>query len=126
MGFRKSILEYHHGERLNGKTGYNTFKMLRLALSGLTSFSIKPLYAAAYLGMSISISSVLYLIYAVVQHYSGHTISGWASLIVAVTFLGGLQLFVLGVIGIYLGKVFLQTKNRPNYLILETRLNNEA
>lgn len=122
MGFKKIAIEYNHPKRLNGKSGYSTLKMFRLALSGLTSFSTKPLYLALYLGVTISFFSFIYMFYAVFKHYLGYTISGWSSLIIAISFLGGLQLFVLGIIGLYLGKLFMQSKQRPEYIIRKTSL----
>jgi dolichol-phosphate mannosyltransferase len=96
--------------------------MFGFALRGITSFSIHPLYAAAYLGFIISFLSVLYVPYALISYYFGHTISGWASVIVTIAFFGGLQLTILGIIGIYLGKLFMQAKGRPLYIIKETNL----
>lgn len=123
MGFNTTILQYEHNKRLNGNSSYSSFKMFRLALSGLTGFSVKPLHFAIYMGVAISGLSLIYLLYAIVRHYTGNTISGWSSIIITITFLGGLQLFVLGVIGVYIGKSFIQSKNRPQYLINKTTFN---
>ena len=95
---------------------------MELALKGITSFSTKPLTIAIYIGMISALSSVLYIPYALVSYYNGHAISGWASIIVTIAFFGGLQLMILGIIGIYLGKLFMQTKNRPHYIVKEMNL----
>ncbi len=126
MGFKKTTIQYDHCARQAGSTSYNAFKMLRLAMSGITCFSVKPLHAAIYLGIGISLFSFFYIIYALIQHYLGNTISGWSSLIIAVSFLGGLQLFVLGIIGIYLGKLFLHAKSRPEYIVRDKSLMTET
>jgi polyisoprenyl-phosphate glycosyltransferase len=122
VGFRQIAVEYVQDERLSGKSKYTVRKMMRFALQGITSFSIHPLYAAAYLGFGISLLSLLYLPYALYSHYFGYAISGWASVIVTIAFFGGLQLTILGIIGIYLGKLFMQAKQRPLYIIKETNL----
>jgi dolichol-phosphate mannosyltransferase len=122
MGFAQIGLEYTPNERISGKSKYTLKKMLRFALTGITSFSTKPLYVAAYLGFFFSIVSFLYFPYAVFSYYFGSTISGWASVIVTIAFFGGLQLCILGIIGLYLGKVFMQVKHRPLYIIKESNL----
>jgi dolichol-phosphate mannosyltransferase len=96
--------------------------MMQFALRGITSFSIKPLIIAIYLGFTFSILSLLYVPYALYALLFGHAISGWASMIVTIAFFGGLQLMILGIIGMYLGKLFLQSKDRPHYIIKETNL----
>ena len=122
MGFAQIGLEYTPNERISGKSKYTLKKMVRFALTGITSFSTKPLYVAAYLGFFFSIVSFLYFPYAVFSYYFGSTISGWASVIVTIAFFGGLQLCILGIIGLYLGKVFMQVKHRPLYIIKESNL----
>lgn len=85
------------------------------------SFSVRPLYATTLLGLIFSILSLLYIPYILISYFFGYIqISGWASLIATVAFFGGLQLFVLGIIGMYLGKLFMQAKQRPNYIIRST------
>jgi polyisoprenyl-phosphate glycosyltransferase len=122
VGFKQTALEYEQDERLSGKSKYTFKKMMRFALQGITSFSIHPLYAAAYLGFGISLLSLLYVPYALYSHYFGYTISGWTSVIVTIAFFGGLQLTILGIIGLYLGKLFMQSKGRPLYIIKETNV----
>jgi len=126
MGFKKTIVEYNHGLRINGNTNYSLPKMLKLATSGITSFSVKPLHMAIYLGLFISSLSLFYIPYVFVRFFYGHTISGWASLIVTVSFLGGLQLLIMGIIGLYLGKLFIQNKQRPEYIVKSTNIDNKS
>jgi polyisoprenyl-phosphate glycosyltransferase len=122
MGFKQVAVGYSPAERANGVSKYNFKKMMELALKGITSFSTKPLTIAIYLGFICSISSLLFIIYAIISYYSGYTISGWASVIVTIAFLGGIQLMILGIIGMYLGKLFMQSKQRPHYIINETNI----
>lgn len=125
MGYNKIILEYDQDKRLSGKSSYNPIKMFMLALSGITGFSVKPLHSAIIMGIIISGLSGLYIPYILVRYFTGHVISGWSSLIIAVTFLGGIQLFILGIIGLYLGKLFIQVKNRPEYIIRKANLDGQ-
>jgi glycosyltransferase involved in cell wall biosynthesis len=122
MGFSQSGIAYYPAARLSGESKYTIKKMVRFALQGITSFSTKPLYMAAYLGFSFAFLSVLYIPYIVYSFYQGHTVSGWASILAAIAFFGGLQLMILGIIGLYLGKLFMQSKSRPHYIIKETSL----
>jgi len=122
MGFKQSGIEYEPAERLKGKSKYTMKKMIRFALQGITSFSTKPLYIATYLGMSFSLISLLYVPYIIYSYYFGHAISGWTSIIATIAFFGGLQLMILGIIGMYLGKLFQQSKQRPHYIVKETNL----
>lgn len=122
MGYSQIAIDYVPSQRFSGSSKYNLKKMMRFALHGVTSFSIKPLYTAVYLGFSFSFLSILYLPYVIFSFYEGMEVNGWASLIMTVVFFGGLQLIILGIIGIYIGKMFIQTKNRPNYIIKSTNL----
>ena len=118
MGFRQTGIHFTAGERAFGESSYNLQKMMRFAFTGITAFSVKPLYLAAYLGFIFSAIAVLgYGIYVIHSFVSGTEISGWASLIMTVVFFCVLQLIILGIIGIYLGKIFKQVKERPNYII---------
>lgn len=122
MGFTQSGIEYTPGIRTEGKTKYTIKRMIRFALQGITSFSIKPLYIAVYLGFLFSLVALLYLPYVFYSYYFGHTISGWASLIATIAFFAGIQLMILGIIGIYIGKLFMQSKQRPHYIVKESNL----
>jgi len=122
MGYQQVAIDYVPSKRYSGSSKYNLRKMMGFALQGVTSFSIKPLYTAVYLGFSFSMLSILYVPYVFYAVYSGIEVDGWASTIMTIVFFGGLQLIIMGIIGIYIGKMFMQTKNRPNYIIKSTNL----
>ncbi|MNJ91535.1 hypothetical protein D3C87_91870 [compost metagenome] len=124
LGFRQFAIDYIPEQRFAGASKYNRSKMMRLAVHGVTSLSIKPLHMAVYLGFFFSFLSLLYIPYVIHALCIGKGVSGWASLISTVAFFGGLQLIILGIIGIYIGKMFMQTKNRPNYIIRSTNIDN--
>lgn len=123
LGFRQTAVNYTAQERHAGVSKYSLRRMLSLASQGITSFSIVPLRIATALGLSLSIVSFLYAVYALFQKLVfGTALVGWASVLVSVLFLGGVQLIFLGILGEYLGKMFIETKNRPNYIIAEKKL----
>jgi glycosyltransferase involved in cell wall biosynthesis len=127
VGFKQFAIDYKPSDRFSGSSKYTVKKMLQFALKGITSFSIRPLYLSIFLGISISFfATIFYLIYVFYSIYFGHVISGWSSVIFTVVFFGGLNLIVLGIIGVYVGKLFMQSKNRPNYIISETNLNSKV
>ncbi|KFF01169.1 glycosyl transferase family 2 [Chryseobacterium formosense] len=118
MGYKQIGIEFTANERSSGESSYNLKKMITFAFTGITAFSVKPLYIAAYLGFLFSgISVIGYGLYVLYAFIAKTEISGWASLIMTIVFFGGLQLIILGIIGIYLGKIFKQVKERPNYII---------
>jgi dolichol-phosphate mannosyltransferase len=118
MGFKQTGIDFTAAERLSGESSYNLKKMFTFAFTGITAFSVKPLYLAAYLGFLFSALSVIgYGTYVIHSFIAKTEISGWASLIMTIVFFGGLQLIILGIMGIYLGKIFKQVKDRPNYII---------
>lgn len=121
VGFKQFAVNYEPNERFSGKSKYTFGKMMRFAIQGITSFSTKPLSMAIILGISLSVFAfIFYIGYVIYSVYYGHVISGWASVITTVVFFGGLNLVVLGIIGVYIGKLFMQSKGRPNYLISNT------
>jgi dolichol-phosphate mannosyltransferase len=122
MGFRQIGIEYDPAQRTQGRSKYTVKKMIRFALQGITSFSTRPLYIAVYLGFIFSLLSLLYIPYIVYSFYFGHVISGWTSVIATIAFFGGLQLMILGIIGMYLGKLFMQSKQRPHYIVKESNM----
>jgi len=122
LGFKQYAIKYNPAARFSGQSKYTVKKMFRLALHGVTSFSIKPLYTAVYLGFILSFASVLYIPYVIYAFINNVEVSGWASVIMTIVFFGGLQLIILGIIGIYVGKMFMQTKNRPNYIVRSTNI----
>lgn len=117
MGFNQTGIEFVAGERFSGQSSYDLKKMLKFAFTGITSFSVKPLYLATYLGFIFSSLSLLYIPYVLYAFLTKTEISGWASLIMTIVFFGGVQLIILGILGIYLGKIFKQVKGRPNYIV---------
>lgn len=122
IGFTQTSVEYTPNSRHFGESKYSVKKMIKFALQGVTSFSIKPLYAATYIGFALSFLSILYVPYVLYAFFTGEEVSGWASIIITIVFFGGLQLIILGIIGIYIGKMFMQVKNRPNYIIRSTNI----
>jgi glycosyltransferase involved in cell wall biosynthesis len=119
IGFRQVPLRYDRKERFSGETKYPFKKMLRFALDAISGFSILPLRFATYLGFVFSILGLMAFIYTAYSYFSGIAIQGWTTLMTVVLILGSGQLFVLGVIGEYLGRLYVQSKNRPLFIIEE-------
>lgn len=119
IGYNTATVEYSRAERLAGESKYPLKKMISFALDGITSFSVKPLRMSLVLGIAAFMVSILFLIYCVVQFFLGNTVSGWASLGVSVWALGGMQLLMIGVVGEYIGKIYLETKSRPRFIVKE-------
>ena len=117
VGFRQEALPYERAARFAGETKYSLSKMVRFAVDAITSFSIKPLRIATFLGLLVSIGSILMALFVMYGFYQGKTITGWASTMAVMLFLGGVQLFVMGVVGEYLGRMFIQSKGRPLFII---------
>jgi dolichol-phosphate mannosyltransferase len=119
IGFRQTGIEYERDERYAGSTKYPWSKMMRFALDGITAFSTLPLRLATWLGYLASVLAFLYLASVFVQKAMGGTVAGWATIMVAMLFLGGVQLICLGIIGEYLGRIFNEIKPRPMYVVEE-------
>ena len=119
VGFKSTSVYYDRAERKAGKSHYPIRKMLALAADGITSMSIKPIRIISTVGAVVSIFGIVSIIWAVIRQMTGHTVWGWASLFCVIVLLGGIQLFSLGVIGEYVGKAYLETKQRPRYIISE-------
>ncbi len=117
IGFKTSTVEYERRERFAGESKYPLGKMLAFAFEGITSFSIRPLKMAIALGVFSLMVCLAMVIYCIVRKITGQVIEGWASIGASVWALGGLQLFMLGVIGEYIGKIYIETKHRPKYII---------
>lgn len=127
LGFRTSTLRYHQASRLHGQSKYNFKRMIRLSLAGITGFSVRPLYLGLYLGAFFATTSFCYLAYAVgVKLFGGESVLGWASVLASVLLIGGVQLLILGIMGIYLGRLFMQSKARPHYVIRATYQQNSS
>ncbi len=122
-GFPKTSIHYEVQPRYSGKTKYPTYKMLKFALNGITSFSLRPLKLAIWLSLFFTLLSIIevgYVLY--ISIFTNEAVSGWASLALLISLLGAAILFMLGVIGEYLGRLFLQGKGRPQYIINEMKL----
>lgn len=119
VGFKSDIVTFARHERLAGESHYPLKKMLALAFDGITSLSNKPIRLITALGLVVSLMSFAGVIWAVLQALLGDSVSGWASTVSIVCFMGGIQLICLGVIGEYIGKIYLETKARPRYIISE-------
>jgi len=123
LGFKQIGIPYQPQKRFSGTTKYSFSKMLKFALTGITSSSAKPLYFSIYLGLFFAVIAFLYGIYAIyISLFTNDAVLGWTSLIASILFIGGLQLIMMGIVGVYLGKLFTQSKNRPNYIIDEKNL----
>ena len=119
VGFKSTSVYYERNERIAGTTHYPLKKMLNLAIDGITSLSVKPLRLIAYIGVIVAIISFIGVIWSVVMSLIGHTVAGWASMTSIICFIGGIQLVCLGVIGEYVGKIYMEVKHRPRYIISE-------
>jgi glycosyltransferase involved in cell wall biosynthesis len=118
VGFNTEYIPYQADERLTGTTKWSTGKLIKYALEGIFAFSTVPLKFSTYVGLFSSIASVIYLIVVVLQKLiSGINVPGYATIVVLILFLGGIQLFSLGIIGEYLSKMYVQVKNRPIYIL---------
>lgn len=124
VGFSSTSVYYSRHERIAGESHYPLGKMLSLAFDGITSLSIKPLRFISFLGLFVSFVSFIGIIWAVIAHLTGGTASGWSSIVCIVCFMGGIQLISLGVIGEYVGKIYMETKHRPRYIISERTYEN--
>jgi len=124
IGYKQIGVEYVPNKRFSGKSKYSVLKMLNLAIDGITSFSIRPLKLGIYLGLSLSIFSAFYALYALIMSFfTSETIKGWTSILLSVLFIGGVNMILLGIIGEYIGKLFIQSKKRPYFLIKKTNIN---
>lgn len=119
IGFRQAAIEYHRDERFAGETKYPLRRMLRLTMDALTGFSIVPLRLASWLGLITAALSVPLLIYIAVSWLSGDTVEGWVSLSGIIVLFGSIQLIVIGIIGEYVGRMYVQAKNRPLFIVEE-------
>ena len=119
VGFKSTVVTYERHERLAGKSHYPLKKMLALAFDGITSLSVKPIRIITGLGAVIAVLSFIAILWAVITALTGRSVSGWASTVCIVSFLGGVQLLSLGVIGEYIGKIYLETKARPRFIVSE-------
>jgi glycosyltransferase involved in cell wall biosynthesis len=119
IGFRQASVPYHREARFAGTTKYPLRKMLKFAVDGLTSFSTLPLKLATWMGYLASAFAFIYLASVFVQKWLGRTVEGWATIMVAMLFMGGVQLICLGIMGEYIGRIFTEAKDRPLYVVEE-------
>ncbi|WP_264475200.1 glycosyltransferase family 2 protein [[Clostridium] scindens] len=119
VGFKSTSVYYERNERIAGESHYPLSKMIALALNGITSLSIKPIRFITGLGIIISLLSFIGVLWTVITHFIGFSVAGWASITSIVCFMGGVQLISIGVLGEYIGKIYLETKARPRYIISE-------
>ncbi len=127
IGFKSTYITYNHEPRFKGKSHWNFMKLVNLALEGITSFSIKPLKIATYMGLLISSLSFIYVLYIIIKTLIyGNPVKGYPSLIVVILFLGGVQLISLGILGEYIGRIYEEVKQRPLYIVKNYYNDNRA
>ena len=119
VGYKSDIVTYERSERLAGESKYPLKKMLALAWEGITSLSTKPIKMITRLGIIMLIISLVMLIYTLIRYFMGATNTGWASLMVSIWAIGGLQMLAIGIIGEYIGKIYLESKHRPRFIVEE-------
>ena len=117
IGFKSEIVYYERGERFAGESKYPLKKMIHFAWDGITSFTIKPLHFIFSIGIIIFIVSILIMIYSLVRKVTGNTVSGWTFLSISIWFIASLQMISIGIIGEYIGKIYMEVKHRPRYSI---------
>ncbi|MBP5221590.1 MAG: glycosyltransferase family 2 protein [Lachnospiraceae bacterium] len=117
IGYQTDMVYYDRKERVAGESKYPLKKMLALAFNGISSFSVKPITMILGLGFFIVCVSVLAAVYALISYFTGHVVQGWTSLILSIWFLGGIQLLAIGLVGQYIGKIYIEVKHRPRYNI---------
>jgi hypothetical protein len=121
VGFKSTSVYYERHERLAGESHYPLKKMIALAIDGITSFSVRPLRLITGFGLIVALLSFIGIIYVLVSVISGNYVDGWASTTCIICFVSGIQMISLGVIGEYIGKIYLETKKRPRYFIAERK-----
>lgn len=125
IGFKTDTVYYKRNPRFAGESKYPLKKMLSFAFEGITSLSIKPINLIIRLGILLSVFGAVMLVYSLVQHYLNNTTAGWTSLMASIWVIGGLQILSIGVIGKYVGKIYLEVKRRPRYIIEENTLDEQ-
>ena len=120
IGFRKYAVDYSPESRFSGQPKQSLSKLLQIAIQGITSFSVKPLNISVFLGSIFIAIGIVYCVYVLWCVAAGQAVAGWALTFISILFIGGINLLMLGVIGVYISKIFIQTKYRPTYIIRET------
>ncbi|AJT50015.1 bactoprenol glucosyl transferase [Limosilactobacillus mucosae LM1] len=123
VGFKTKYLDYHNVERVAGKTDWSTWKLFKYAFDGIADFSQVPLSIAVWLGTTSFVLSIIGLLFVIIRRIAepGSSVFGWASMICIILLLGGLQLLCIGILGKYIGRIYLQVKQRPIYIIKEKK-----
>lgn len=124
VGYASTTVTYERNERFAGESKYPLGKMLSFAIQGITSLSVKPIRFVTTIGFSVFFISIIMLIFILADYFLGHTVPGWSTIVVSLWALGGIQLMALGVIGEYIGKIYLESKERPRFII-ESFINEE-
>ncbi len=119
VGFKSTSVEYERHERIAGESKYPLRKMIALAVDGITSLSVKPLRLIMSFGMIVAFLSFVGVVWAIIAALSGHAVAGWASMTCIICFVSGVQLMCMGIIGEYVGKIYMEAKHRPRYIISE-------
>lgn len=119
LGFKSGIVTYERHERFAGESKYPLKKMLSFAMDGITSLSVKPIRFISAMGVLLFAVSIILLIYYIAGYFMGNTVQGWATLVVSIWGIGGLELLAIGIIGEYIGKIYLESKHRPRYIVEE-------
>ncbi len=122
IGFQTAEVPYERGKRFAGESKYPLRKMIRFAIEGITSCSVRPLRMITMAGLIISLLSIIMLIHVIRGFLMGETVEGWATVVVSLFFLGGFQIFAIGIVGEYIGKIYLETKARPRFVVEEKQL----
>lgn len=117
IGYPSTIVTYERNERFAGESKYPLKKMLSFALEGITSLSVKPIRFVTTGGIVVSLVSLGMMIYTLIRYFMGATVQGWSSILISVWLIGGIQMIALGVIGEYIGKIYMETKERPRYIV---------
>ena len=117
IGFQTSTVEYDRGERFAGESKYPLKKMIYFAIDGITSTSVRPIRMITMFGLLCIVFSIVYGIYVLIGHASGGTVQGWTTSVLLICFFGGTQIMCTGIVGEYVGKIYLETKGRPRYII---------
>lgn len=117
IGFNQAVVEYKANPRFSGKSSYTLKKMIKLAKNGITSMSSKPLQLSLYLGLGFFITGIIYTMFILYNYFNGSNIQGWTSILITILLLGGIQLFIMSIIGEYVAQIFNESKSRPLYFI---------
>lgn len=117
VGYKQLSIPYTPSKRYTGEASYSFMRLVKLAIGSIMAFSARPLYITSAIGLLFSLSAILYIPYVLISYFLGYAVSGWASIMATIVFFAGLNLLVLSIIGVYVGKIFMQSKNRPNFII---------